>query len=151
MGAEYPDLPRVAVGGVVIKDGRVLLVRRGKAPAAGEWAIPGGSVELGETLKQAVEREIFEETGLCVEAGEVCYVFETVNRDPDGRVRFHYVIIDLKAEHVSGDPVPGSDVTEAAWLPLEELGGRPLNASTLALLRKLKEKMGPSLDNGQAA
>jgi ADP-ribose pyrophosphatase len=137
MGAEYPDLPCVAVGGVVIKDGRVLLVRRGRPPAFGEWAIPGGSVELGETLKQAVEREVFEETGLSVRAGEVCYVFETVNRDRDGRVRFHYVIIDLKAEYLSGDPVPGSDVTEAAWLSLDELATRPVNGNTLELLRRL--------------
>jgi len=137
MGAEYPDKPRVAVGGVVIKEGRVLLVRRGKAPAFGQWAIPGGSVELGETLQQAVEREVREETGLSVRAGEVCYVFEAVKRDEHGRVRFHYVIVDLMADHLSGEPVPASDVTEAAWLPVEELENRPVNASTVALLRKL--------------
>lgn len=137
MGGEYPDKPRLAVGGVVIKKGRVLLVRRGKAPALGQWAIPGGSVELGESLQQAVEREIREETGLSVRAGEVCHVFEAVNRDEGGRVRFHYVIIDLMADYLSGEPVPASDVTEAAWLSAEELEKRPVNASTLELLRKL--------------
>lgn len=137
MSAEYPDKPRLAVGGVVIKDDKVLLVRRGKSPAFGEWAIPGGSVELGETLQQAVERELREETGLTVKAGEVCHVFDAVKRDDEGRIRFHYVIIDLMTNHVSGEPAPASDVTEAAWLSFAELENRPVNASTLQLLRKL--------------
>ena len=137
MNNEYPDRPRVAVGGVVIRDGKVLLIRRGKAPAFGEWAIPGGSVELGETLKQAVEREIHEETGLTVRAGEVCYVFDGVKRDSDGRVQFHYVIVDHLANYVAGDPVPSSDAAEAAWFSAAELGKRHINASTLHLLKKL--------------
>ena len=137
MGAEYPDEPRLAVGGVVIKDDRVLLVRRGKPPAFGEWAIPGGSVELGESLEQAVERELREETGITVRAGEICHTFEAVKRDDDGRVRFHYVIIDLMAEYLSGEPVPASDATEAAWLTLAELKDRNINTTTLELLSKL--------------
>jgi len=137
MGAEYPDEPRLAVGGVVIKDDRVLLVRRGKPPAFGEWAIPGGSVELGESLKQAVERELREETGITVRAGEICHTFEAVKRDDDGRVRFHYVIIDLMGEYLSGEPVPASDATEAAWLTLAELKDRNINATTQELLSKL--------------
>ena len=137
MGTEYPDSPRVAIGGVVFKDGGVLLVLRGKPPAHGEWAIPGGSVELGETLKKAVEREIREETGITVRAGEICHIFDAVKRDDEGRVRFHYVIIDLMAEYVSGEPVPASDVTEAAWLEPGDLAGRSINATTLELLRKL--------------
>ena len=137
MGTEYPDAPRLAVGGVVIKDDRVLLVRRGKPPAFGEWAIPGGSVELGETLQQAVKRELREETGITVRAGEICYTFEAVKRDDDGRVRFHYIIIDLTAEYISGEPAPASDVTEAAWLTPGDLAGRPINATTLELLNKL--------------
>lgn len=138
MVGEYPDRPRVAIGGVVIKDGRVLLVRRGKPPALGEWAIPGGSVELGETLEEAVEREIREETGVIVGAGQVCHLFEAIKRDDAGRVRFHYVIIDLVAEHVSGNPVPAGDVTAAEWLASGDLENRPVNGDTLALLRKMK-------------
>jgi ADP-ribose pyrophosphatase len=137
MGGEYPDQPRLAVGGVVIKDDKVLLVRRGKPPAYGEWAIPGGSVDLGETLKQGVERELREETGIVVTAGEICHVFDAVKRDDEGRVQFHYVIIDLMADYVSGEPVPASDATEAAWLSFEELDNRSINASTLQLLRKM--------------
>ena len=137
MGAEYPDAPRLAVGGVVIKGDQVLLVRRGKPPAYGEWAIPGGSVELGETLQEAVERELREETGLIVRAGEICHTFEAVKRDENGRVRFHYVILDLTAEYLSGEPLPASDVTEAAWLTPGDLAGRPVNATTIDLLNKL--------------
>lgn len=137
MGTEYPDAPRLAVGGVVIKDDRVLLVCRGRPPAFGEWAIPGGSVELGETLQQAVERELREETGITVRAGEICYTFEAVKRDDEGRVRFHYIIIDLTAEYISGEIAPASDVTEAAWLTPGDLAGRPVNATTIELLNKL--------------
>ncbi len=137
MGGEYPDQPRLAVGGVVIKDDKVLLVRRGKPPAYGEWAIPGGSVELGETLKEAVERELQEETGVTVRAGEICHVFDAVKRGDDDRVQFHYVIIDLMAEYLSGEPVPSSDATEASWLSSVDLENRSVNATTLQLLRKL--------------
>ena len=94
----YPDAPRVAVGAVVIHRDKVLLVLRNQAPAKGLWAIPGGSVELGETLKTAAEREVLEETGLRVRAGEVVYTFDAIQCDPEGRVQYHYVIIDLLAE-----------------------------------------------------
>jgi ADP-ribose pyrophosphatase len=95
---EYPDAPRVAVGAIVIHHQQVLLVLRGQPPSQGLWAIPGGSVELGETLQQAAEREIREETGLLIRAGEPVYIFDTVQRDDEGRVRFHYVIVDVLAE-----------------------------------------------------
>ena len=93
--------------------------------------------ELGETLKQAVEREIHEETGLTVKAGEVCCVFDGVKRDADGRVQFHYVIVDHLADYVAGDPVPSSDAAEAAWFSAAELEKRHINLSTLHLLKKL--------------
>lgn len=134
------------MGGVVTWDGRVLLVRRGKPPAQGEWAVPGGSVELGETLLQAVERELQEETGIIVKGREICHIFEVIKRDDGGRVRFHYVIIDLTADYVSGEPVPASDATEAAWLSPGDLEDLPVNRDTLDLLRKLGfvETQGPS-------
>lgn len=134
---EYPDSPMVAVGGVVFREGRVLLVRRDKAPAQGQWAIPGGSVELGESLAQAVQRELLEETGLIVRAGEPCYIFEAVREDEFGRIRFHYVIIDLKAEWIEGEPTPGDDVSAAAWIRPDELENLQVNKSTMALLKKL--------------
>ena len=135
---EYPDLPRVAVGAVVVRSGRALLVRRGKAPAKGLWAIPGGGVRLGETLQQAAEREILEETGLTVRAGAPLFTFESIRRDPDGRVRFHYVIVDLAAEYVAGDPAPADDATDARWFSWAEAAVAPdMVEKTRELLRDL--------------
>lgn len=137
MESEYPDLPRLAVGGVVIRGQRVLLVRRGKAPSRGQWAIPGGRVELGETLQKAVEREVLEETGVRVQAGEICHVFDVVRRDDAGRVRFHYVIVDLMAEYVSGEPQAADDASEAGWLAPDELRDLTVNRNTRELLKKI--------------
>ncbi len=92
---EYPDSPVVGVGAVIIKDGKVLIVKRGKEPGYGRWSIPGGAVHLGEKLAPAVEREVLEETGLVVESGEVVEVYEPLIRDEKGRVRYHYVLIDF--------------------------------------------------------
>ena len=130
----YPDAPRPAVGAVVIKDAAVLLVRRGKPPALGVWAIPGGSVRLGETLQTAAEREIFEETGIVVRAADPVYVFDVIERDKEGGVKFHYVIVDLAAEYVSGDPCPGDDALDARWVSQEDLATLDVNPATLRLL-----------------
>ena len=130
----YPARPRVAVAAVVFRDHRVLLVRRGRAPARGQWAIPGGSVKLGESLQQAAEREILEETGIHIRAGAPLLTFDTIERDADGKVRFYYVIVDLSAEYLSGEPVAGDDATEARWVSFEELAQLPVNARTLDLL-----------------
>ena len=118
---EYPDGPRVGVGAVVLRDGRVLLVRRGVAPALGLWAIPGGGLRLGETLREAAEREIREETGIIIRAGEPVFACDACERDPDGRVRFHYVIVDLAAEYVSGEVKGADDAMDARWVSPEEL------------------------------
>jgi ADP-ribose pyrophosphatase len=130
----YPHTPRVAVGAVVFKDEQVLLVRRGKAPSRGQWAIPGGSVTLGETLQQAAEREILEETGIHIVAGEPAYVFDVVDRDRRGRVRFHYVIIDLDATYANGELRPGDDALEARWVAASDLKGLDISPPTRRLL-----------------
>ena len=132
----HPPVPRVAVGALVIKAGAVLLVKRGKAPSEGKWAIPGGSVELGETLQQAAEREIFEETGIRIRAVEPVYTFDFIERNRYGRIRFHYVIIDLAAEYLSGKIKPGDDADQAAWIPFAELKDLDMNATTRAFLKK---------------
>ncbi|MFH1135921.1 MAG: NUDIX hydrolase [Pseudomonadota bacterium] len=137
MAAPYPDNPRPAVGGVVIWGGRVLLVRRGQPPSQGEWAIPGGSVELGESLTEAVEREILEETGVEIIAGEVCHVFDDIRRDDRGRVMFHYVIVDFLGKYVSGEPNPASDAARAGWFRPEDLEGLEVNRNTALLLSKI--------------
>ncbi|MDZ7751246.1 MAG: NUDIX hydrolase [Gammaproteobacteria bacterium] len=135
MGKEYPGAPLAAVGAVVIHGGRVLLVRRRDEPNAGQWAIPGGSVHLGETLAAAAEREVLEESGIRVRAGRPIYAFDRVERDEAGRVRHHYVVVDVLAEYLAGDPSPGDDALEARWLAPHELAGLPVNATTLDLLR----------------
>jgi 8-oxo-dGTP diphosphatase len=134
---EYPDAPRVGVGAVVLRDGRVLLVRRGVAPAHGLWAIPGGGLELGESLQEGAEREIFEETGITIRAGEPVFTCDVCHRDDEGRVRFHYVIVDLAAEYVSGEVKGGDDALEARWISPAELQGLSATKSTLTLLMKI--------------
>ena len=137
----YPDAPRVAVGAVVFHQDKVLLVLRGQAPAKGLWAIPGGGVELGETLQVAAEREVREETGLQVRAGQVVYTFDGIQRDEAGRVKYHYVIVDLLAEAV--DPTqplqPSDDVQDAGWFTLADVEqpDLPISETTRVLLRRL--------------
>ena len=132
---DYPSNPRVAVGAVVFKDGCVLLVRRGQPPAEDLWAIPGGSVEIGETLREAAEREILEETGIQIRASKPIYTFDVIDRDTAGKVRFHYVIVDLAANYVRGEPLPGDDALEARWISAEEINGLEVSAATLKLLK----------------
>ena len=132
----YPSVPRVAVGAIVFKDDGVLLVRRGKAPALGQWAIPGGSVVLGESLQQAAEREILEETGIRIAAGEPACVFDVVDRDDDGRVRYHYVIVDLDATYQGGELSPGDDALEARWVTARELEDLDVSLPTRQLLSR---------------
>jgi len=132
----YPDAPRPAVGAVVFKGNKVLLVKRGKPPAEGLWAIPGGSVRLGESLQAAAEREIREETGVIIRAGEPIFVFDTIERDDAGKIRFHYIVIDLIAEYVSGDPVPGDDAADARWISASDMETLEVNIRTRGLLNK---------------
>ena len=131
----YPCHPVVAVGAVVFKDERILLVRRGQAPSEDLWAIPGGSVEIGETLQQAVEREILEETGIEIHAHQPIYTFDVIDRDEKGRIRFHYVIVDLAADYVSGEPAAGDDAVEARWVSADEVNGMAVSPPTLYLLK----------------
>jgi len=131
----YPDTPRPAVGAVVFKDNAVLLVQRAKAPAQGMWAIPGGSVHLGETLQAAAEREVLEETGVVIRAGEPVLVFDTIQQDDRGVVQYHYVIVDLDADYVSGTPRAADDAADARWVAQDELPHLNVNPATLRLLR----------------
>lgn len=117
MAAERPS---VGVGGAVVHEGKVALIRRGKDPLRGRWVVPGGTVELGESLEQALVREVLEETGLRVHPTELLTVFDRIQRQ-DGEVRYHYVIVDYLCEYVSGSLRAGSDATEAVWASPEEL------------------------------
>lgn len=131
----FPTQPGIGVGGVVFQEGRVLLVLRSKAPAKDQWAIPGGRLELGETLQAAAERELLEETGVRVRAGEVDFTFEHIERDDAGRVVHHYVILDLAAEFLSGTPAPADDARDARWVGEDEIVRLPVNPATRRLLR----------------
>lgn len=118
---EYPARPIVGIGIVVIKGDQVLLCRRGKPPNVGSWTLPGGAQDLGETCEAAARRELMEETGLSVGELHFCAHVDTIRRDPDGRVRFHYTILDFAGRWIGGEPVAGSDVSEVQWAPLDAL------------------------------
>jgi ADP-ribose pyrophosphatase len=134
---EYPDHPRVGVGAVVFREGRVLLIRRGAAPAVGLWAIPGGGLRIGETLQEGAEREILEETGIVIRAGAPVFTCDSFERDGEGRVRFHYVIVDMTADYVSGDVKAADDALEARWISPAEIRNLPATKTTLKLLQQI--------------
>ena len=116
----YPAAPMVGVGVVVLRGDEVLLVRRAKAPAAGAWSVPGGAQELGETAEAAARRELLEETGLAVGALRLVAHVDSIHRDADGRVEYHYTILDFAADYAGGAAVAGDDVSEVAWVRVED-------------------------------
>ena len=132
--AVSPAAPVVGVGGVVVRDGRVLLIRRGKAPLYGRWVVPGGTVELGETLEEALVREMEEETSLRVEPLEVLTVFDRIERDGE-RVVYHYVIVDYLCRWLSGEAKAGSDALDVAWATPEQLSGYDLPPKALEVVQ----------------
>ena len=137
LSGKYPQQPVIAVGAVVVRQNRILLIRRGKEPAKGEWAIPGGRVELGETMHEAAAREVMEETSVSIRPGELVYFFETIQPDPDGRIRYHYAIFDFMAQYLAGEPNPRDDAMDARWVPATEADTCNLNTKTRDLLIRI--------------
>ena len=134
MQREYPQQPLVGVGAVIVEDGRVLLIKRGKAPLLGEWSIPGGMLELGETLRQGAEREALEETGLMVRAVELLGVFDRIVPDETKRTLYHYVLIDFLCQKISGDVLAAGDASDARWFNPADLTSLSLPSETLKVL-----------------
>ena len=134
----YTENPRVGVGAIVIRDGKVLLVKRGVPPGKGLWAIPGGMIELGETIQQAAEREILEETGISVRAKEAFYIFDFIDRDSGGNIKYHYIIIDFLADYLGGEPKAADDVSDARWVAPDEASALNLSPTTRKLLVQMK-------------
>jgi ADP-ribose pyrophosphatase YjhB (NUDIX family) len=120
-GREYPTRPFVGIGIVVIKGDHVLLCRRGKPPNVGSWTLPGGAQDIGETCEQAARRELLEECGLTVGELHFCAHVDSIRRDHDGRIQFHYTILDFCARWTAGEPVAASDVSAATWAPMDAL------------------------------
>lgn len=136
MKREYPERPLVGVGAVIVEGERVVLVRRAAEPMAGQWSIPGGLLELGETMRAGAVREAREETGLQVEAGEVLEVLDRIVPDGDGRPRFHYVLIDFLCRRVAGELRAGGDAAEARWVRESELAGLGVAETATRIIRK---------------
>ena len=136
---EYPERPVVGVGGVVVSNGRVLLVRRGAPPSVGQWSIPGGMLESGETLLEGVRRELAEETSVEVRVLDLVEVFERIDLDGAGKTRYHYVVLDYLCEAIRGEARAGSDVTDVAWVAASELAPYELTPTATRVIHKALE------------
>jgi 8-oxo-dGTP diphosphatase len=133
---EYPARPIVGVGGVTIQEGRVLLIRRAFAPLQGRWSIPGGGLDVGETIAEGVRRELQEETGIDVRVLDQIETFERIQRDESGRVQFHYVILDYLCEAIGGEVRAAGDATHAAWASENDLTPYALTEAATRVIRK---------------
>ena len=143
MAREYPERPVVGIGGVVIESGRALLIKRGTEPLLGQWSIPGGTLELGESLQQGVARELLEETGLVVQVLDMIEVFDRIFTEPraslcepESRPKYHYVIVDYLCARLGGEAQAGSDVTDIAFAAEHELESYHLTPTATRVLRR---------------
>ena len=133
---QFPARPIVGVGAIVVDGDRVLLVRRGRPPLQGEWSVPGGAVEVGEALSAAVQREVLEETGLVVSVGPIVEVLDRIHTNGEGRVEYHYVLIDYLCSVVSGDLQARSDALDAVWASPGRLAEYALQPATVAVIER---------------
>jgi ADP-ribose pyrophosphatase YjhB (NUDIX family) len=117
---DYPERPIVGVGALVWKGDHILLIRRGNPPRRGEWSLPGGAQDLGETVFEAARREVREEAGIEIRVTELVDVIDFIDRDPQNTLRYHYTLIDVLADYISGEATPGHDADAASWFTREE-------------------------------
>ncbi len=132
--SDYPNRPLIGVGVVVFKGHRVLLVRRGKPPRTGQWSLPGGRQRLGETVRATAAREVAEEAGLTVEVTALLDVIDSMTRDSDGALAYHYTLVDFLAEWRSGEAKAGGDAAEVVWADPDDLAPYDLWAETLRII-----------------
>jgi len=137
MKRKYPDHPIVGVGGIILHRDRVVLIKRGKEPGLGQWSIPGGVVRTGETLREAVVREVLEETHLEVEVLSLAKVLERIFRDPECRVAYHYVLVDFHCGYKGGELRSDSDAEDARFVPLESLSSYQIAPVTLEVIHRV--------------
>jgi 8-oxo-dGTP diphosphatase len=142
MQREFPEVPLVGVGAIIIEENRVVLVKRAHPPLQAQWSIPGGVLEVGELVREAAVREAREETGLVVEPGELLGVYDRVLRDSEQRVQYHYVLIDFLCRRVGGELFAASDAAEVRWYTKEELPALNLAADTQDVIQKGFQKLG---------
>lgn len=136
MTRAYPDRPVAGIGVLVWRGDELLLVERGRPPRQGEWSLPGGAQELGETLFEGAVREVLEETGLTVVPTGIVTAVDIIDRDADGRVRYHYTLIDIAAEWQEGEAVPGDDAAAVRWARLDEIDGLVRSDLTRRVIRQ---------------
>jgi 8-oxo-dGTP diphosphatase len=140
MKRDYPDRPFVGAGAVIVQDSRVVLVRRGSEPMKGKWTIPGGMVELGETVRACAMREAREETGLRVEAEEILDVVDSIIPGPNGRMQYHYVLVDFLCRPRGGSLQAGGDAAEVRWVEAQDLDSYELSEAANSIIRKALER-----------
>ena len=142
MSRSYPNRPIVGVGAVVFRDDRVLLIKRGKPPRMGDWSLPGGMQEIGETVFEAAAREVREETGVMISDIALIDVVDSITRDDDARVQFHYTLVDVVAKWRSGEPAGGSDAMHAEFMSFDEVSKIVLWRETHRIIAKAREMCG---------
>ncbi|MGZ4831282.1 MAG: NUDIX hydrolase [Terriglobales bacterium] len=140
MKRDYPERPLVGVGAVIVSQGRVVIVQRSAEPLKGQWSIPGGALEIGETLRQCAAREALEETGLQVEAVDVLDVLDSIYADPDGRTRYHYVLIDFFCRVLGGELKVGSDAAQSRWITRDELANFNITETAQKVIMKALDR-----------
>lgn len=140
MNRQYPERPFAGVGAVVFRGTEVLLVKRGSPPAVGKWSVPGGLIELGESLDAAVCREVLEETGLEVKTVDLVAALDRVILDRENRIEYHYILLDFLCEIVGGELKAGTDADECRFIPIEELGSHDMTRGTEQVIRRAFER-----------
>ena len=141
MSREYPERPIVGIGAVVIKNDQALLIRRGKPPRLGGLSLPGGAQKVGETVFEGALREVTEETGVEAEVLGLIDVVDSMTKDDDGRLQFHYTLIDVVCRWTSGEPKAGGDAADALWMPLADIPGLGLWSETQRIIERAAEMM----------